>query len=352
MSIEIGIFIAILILIGNAFFVGAEFALVSVRRSNVELKALDGSRLAKILLSAMEDVSLMLAGAQFGVTLCSLVFGAVSEPLVEHALEPIFNSYGLHDSLITPLSFIIALILMVYLHVVIGEMVPKNISLAKSTSSALVLVPPLYYIVKFLSPIIVTINFLANSIIRLFGVKPRSEIRSSFNRDEVAGFVKESRREGLLSHEEERLLSGALGLEQRTIDHIVLPIAKLVLTTPHPTASEIETLCGKTGFSRFPIPDESGELVGYVHLKDLLKLTEKSLDKKLPSSVIRPLTRVKSHTSLRDALAAMQQSSAHIALVADEKKKMIGVVMLEDVLEELVGPISDTPRKMDSRASS
>lgn len=337
------IVIAAAVLFGNAFFVGAEFALVSVRRSNVELKALEGSRAAKILLHAMEDVSLMLAGAQFGVTLCSLIFGAVSEPLVEHALEPVFHQFGLHEGLITPISFIIALILMVYLHVVIGEMVPKNISLAKSMSSALVLVPALYYIVKLLSPLIITINFLANFCISLFGIKPRSEVRSSFNRDEVAGFVKESRREGLLSHEEERLLSGALNLERRTIERIVLPTSKLVLTSSAPTPAEVEKLCGKTGFSRFPIPDESNRLIGYVHLKDLLLLPEKSLDKKLPRSVIRPLTTVKNTTTLRDALAAMQQSGAHIAMVVDNDKQTIGVVMLEDVLEELVGPISGNP---------
>lgn len=346
MSPELGLLIAFGVLVGNAFFVGAEFALVSVRRSSMELKALEGSKLAKITLGAMEDVSLMLAGAQLGITLCSLVFGAVGEPVVAHALEGPFHSAGLPDHLLHPVSFVIALILMVSLHVIIGEMVPKNISLARSMKASLILVPLLYYIVKILSPIIVSLNAVANLIIRMLGIKPRDEVRSSFSRDEVAGFVKESHREGLLSKEEERLLSGAIELEDRTIQHIVLPLEKTVRASARPTTTEIEDLCAKTGFSRFPVPDESGELVGYIHLKDLLRLSEGRVSDTLPRRLIRPLTLASSDLSLLDTLALMQRSRAHIAKVQDSRKKTIGIIMLEDLLEELVGPIRDETRRV------
>lgn len=346
MSPELGLLIALGVLLGNAFFVGAEFALVSVRRSSMELKALEGSKPAKITLGAMEDVSLMLAGAQLGITLCSLVFGAVGEPVVAHALEGPFHSMGLPDHLLHPVSFVIALILMVSLHVIIGEMVPKNISLARSMKAALILVPLLFYTVKVLSPIIITLNAFANIIIRMFGIKPSDEVRSSFSRDEVAGFVKESHREGLLSKEEERLLSGAIDLEDRTIQHIILPIDETILTSPRPTTTEIEDLCAKTGFSRFPVPDENGELIGYIHLKDLLRLSEGRVSNTLPRRLIRPLTQVGTGSSLRDTLALMQRSRAHIAKVQDKSHKTVGIVMLEDVLEELVGPIRDETRRV------
>lgn len=346
MSLELGLLIALGVLLGNAFFVGAEFALVSARRSSMELMALKGSKLAKISLSAMEDVSLMLAGAQLGITLCSLIFGAVGEPVVAHALETPFHDLGLPSDWIHPVSFVIALVLMVSLHVIIGEMVPKNISLAKSMSAALILVPILFYIVKIVSPIIIALNAIANFFIRLFGVKPRDEVRSSFSRDEVAGFIKESRKEGLLSNEEERLLSGALDLEERTIHHIILPIQSAVLTSATPTTKEIEKLCAKTGFSRFPVPNEDGEIIGYVHLKDLLRLPENRTTTKLPPRLIRPLSQVSTTSSLRDTLALMQKSRAHIAKVQDKNKNTIGIVMLEDVLEELVGPIRDETRRV------
>lgn len=336
--------LAVTMLLGNAFFVGAEFALVSARRSNIELRALDGSRLARISLAAMEQVSLMLAGAQLGVTLCSLVFGAVSEPLVAHVLEGPFHSLGVPEVLMHPVSFLVALVLMVYVHVVVGEMVPKNLSLASSTKAALILVPPLWYLVRFSRPLVVALNAVANACVRLLGVRPRQEIRSSFSRDEVAGFVKESHREGLLSEEEEQLVTGALNFEERVISQVILPLEKLVLTSANPTAEEIEDLAAKTGYSRFPVPDHKGKMRGYVHLKDMLYIDARSLGKPLPARLIRPLGSVRQRTSLRDALAVMQQTGSHIAQVVSGKK-ITGVVMLEDVLEELVGTIRDDTRR-------
>lgn len=345
MSLELGLLIAVLALAGNAFFVGAEFAVVSVRRSSMELKALEGSKPAKITLSAMEQVSLMLAGAQLGITLCSLIFGAVGEPLVAHSLEQPLHSLGVSDALLHPISFVIALTLMVYLHVVLGEMVPKNLSLAASSKVALVLVPPLYFIVKITYPIIAFLNAIANASLRLIGVKPRQEIRSSFSRDEVAGFVKESHREGLLSEEEEQLLSGTLDFDERSTRHVILPLNKIVMTSSSPTANEIEALSAKTGFSRFPVPNEKGDLKGYVHLKDILDVTDDQHDKPLSSRYIRQLTTIKNRASLRNILAIMQQTGSHIVQVGNGSDT-VGVVMLEDVLEELVGTIRDeTQRK-------
>lgn len=344
MSVEVGILIAVAVLVGNAFFVGAEFAIVSARRSSIELKALGGSRLAKITLSAMEQVSLMLAGAQLGITLCSLIFGAVGEPLVAHALEKPFHDLGLPEVMIHPVSFIIALTAMVYLHVVIGEMVPKNLSLATSTKAALILAPPLYFLVKLTRPVVVGLNTVANACVRLLGFKPRQEIRSSFSRDEVAGFVKESHREGLLSKEEAELLSGTLDLEDRTIRHIILPLEKIMLTSTRPTPAEIEQLCTETGYSRFPVPNKQGKLQGYVHLKDMLYIPGNNYNDPIPQKFIRPLGHVKVRSSLRSALATMQRTGAHISQVMEDGR-VVGVVMLEDVLEELVGPIRDDTQK-------
>ncbi|HSH18504.1 MAG TPA: hemolysin family protein [Candidatus Saccharimonadales bacterium] len=348
MSFETGLLIAAGVLLGNAFFVGAEFALVSARRSNIELKALEGSRAAKLCLSAMEQVSLMLAGAQLGITLCSLIFGAVGEPLVAHALEGPLHQAGLPDELLHPVSFVIALTLMVYLHVVIGEMVPKNLSLASSTRAALVLVPMLLFTVRALKPVVVGLNAMANACVRLLGVEPRDEIRSSFSRDEVAGFVKESHREGLLSKEEEQLLSGTLDLEERTIERITLSLDQVVTTSARPTWSELEKLTAQTGFSRFPVRSgrgAHGKLKGYVHVKDLLQYETEEGDHALPARCVRALSEVQARTSLRQTLATMQRAGAHIAQVIDSKGTVLGVVMLEDVLEELVGPIRDETQK-------
>lgn len=338
----VGIGISLFALVGNAFFVGAEFALVAARRSSIELKALEGSRLARVTLGAMERVSLMLAGAQLGVTVCSLLFGAISESLVAHALEAPLMTLGIPEYLLHPIAVVIALLLMVYVHVLLGEMVPKNLSLARSTDAALALVPPLYYLVRITQPIISGLNAIANGCLRLIGITPRQEVRSTFTRDEVAGFIKESHREGLLSKDEAQLLSGTLDLEARTIAPIIIPLEEVVLADITSTPDEIEQLCVKTGFSRIPVKSARGGLKGYIHLKDILRLASTTRDAPVASSQIRPLGSVQASASLRDALATMQHARSHIAQVVDAQQNIVGIVMLEDVLEELVGPINDT----------
>ncbi len=345
MSTGVGLMTASAMLLANAFFVGAEFSLVSARRSNIELLALNGSRAAKITLDAMERVSIMLAGAQLGVTLCTLIFGAVAEPLIANLLESPIAALNVSPALVHPLSFLLALVLMVYVHVVIGEMVPKNLALANPTRSATLLTPPLVLVVTIIKPLVIALNVAASAILKTSGVKARAEIASSFSRDEVAGFVKESHREGLLSEDEEHLLSGALRFDERTVRSVLLPLQNVVCASTRLTPEEIECLTAKTGFSRFPIKNGRGKLTGYVHLKDILEIADSSHQQPVPQRFIRPLASVKSSTPLRNALVAMQRSGAHLAQVVNSRQVVVGIIALEDVLEELVGEIRDDSQK-------
>jgi CBS domain containing-hemolysin-like protein len=341
MSIEMQLFVAVLMLVGNAFFVGAEFGMVSARRSNIELQALSGSRAAKITLDAMEHVSVMLAGAQLGVTLCSLIFGAIGEPLFAHWLEGPFHAAGLPETWLHPAAFVAALITMIYVHVVIGEMVPKNLALAGPTKAALWLVPALVLFVKITRPAVYGLNAIANACIRLIGIKPSDEVASTFSRDEVAGFVKESQREGLLSTDEEQLLSGALSLDERTIRSVLIPLSEIQIASTTSTAEDIEAMSAETGYSRFPIRNTRGALKGYTHIKDVLNIPAEERQLPLHARYIRDLPILKASASLREALRSMQQTGAHIVQIVDRRKKVVGIVMLEDLMEELVGDIED-----------
>ncbi len=345
MSFELSLLIAVLMLLGNAFFVGAEFGLVSARRSSIELMALSGSRAAKITLDAMEHVSLMLAGAQLGVTLCSLILGAVGEPVFAHLLEGPFHALNVPEALLHPTSLVVALVVMVYLHVVIGEMVPKNLALANPDRTALMLTPALAFIVRVIKPVVLVMNALANGGLRLLGIKPKPEITSTFTRDEVAGFVKESQREGLLSEDEGNLLAGALRFDERTVSSVLLPHDGLVTISPETTPAEVEELAAATGYSRFPMRNDRDGLLGYVHLKDILSIPESKHEARIPKEVIRPLIEVKQRASLRATLTNMQRLNTHLAQVTGRGNQVIGVVALEDVLEELVGEIRDDSRK-------
>ena len=338
--------IALLLLAGNAFFVGAEFALISARRTQIEPRAGSGSRAARVTLRGMENVSLMMAGAQLGITTCSLGLGAIGEPAVAHLIEPVFEAVRVPDALLHPLAFTIALAIVVTLHMVLGEMVPKNIAIAGPERSALILGPPLYAIVTVLKPVIWLLNANANIVLRLVRVRPQDEVASTFTADEVAGFIAQSRRAGLLDEYEHELLTGALGFTDAQVRSVVLGIEDLVTVPEDVSAARLEDLCARTGFSRFPVVDDSGDLVGYVHLKDVLDTPPERRDQPVRRKWLRSLVTVTTEQSLREALATMQASGAHMARVVDPNdSQVVGVATLEDVLEELVGEVVDAGQR-------
>jgi CBS domain containing-hemolysin-like protein len=342
MSTGWAIGISIVLLFLNAFFVGAEFALISARRSAIEDRK---GRAAQITLGAMENVSLMMAGAQLGITICSLGLGYLGEPAIAHFLEGPFEDIGIPESLVHPVAFAIALGLIGYLHVVLGEMVPKNLALAGPDRAALVLAPPLVMIVRALRPAIALLNWIANVTLRAVGVEPRDEVTSAFTRDEVAGFVAESRREGILDVQEERLLIGALEFEERDARSVLLALDGLETVAPDVTPAQVEAVAARTGYSRFPVR-EDGDLIGYLHLKDALEIEDRHRNRPIARSWIRPLAVVGSTDRLRTVLATMQRSNAHLATVRDSEASVLGVVALEDVLEELVGEIRDESQRL------
>jgi CBS domain containing-hemolysin-like protein len=336
-----GLVVALVLLAGNAFFVGAEFALISVRRTQIEPRVAAGSRAARITLRAMENVTLVMAAAQLGITACSLGLGAIGEPAVAHLLEPAAHAAGIPDDLLHPISFAVALGAVVYLHVVLGEMVPKNIALAGATRAALVLGPPMAVVVTVLKPVVVGLNAIANGVLRLLRIEPREEVASSFTRDEVAAMIDESRHEGLLGADEYDRLAGALGFTERTVDSVLLPRAGLVTVPPGASVDDVEAICADTGYSRFPVTTEDGDLGGYLHIKDVLEADPGVADHPIDAKWIRPFATVRATDRLHDALAALRRRGAHMGRVVRDDGTVLGLVTLEDVLEELVGEIRD-----------
>lgn len=339
--LAIGLVVVLLAL--NALFVAAEFALISARRTQLEPQAQAGSRPARLAIRAMERVSLAMAAAQLGITLCSLGLGAVGEPAIAHLFEPVFDTLGVPHAMVHPISFVIAMGIVTYLHVVLGEMVPKNVALAGPDRAVLWLGPFMVGVILVLKPFVVALNAIANTAIRLMRLEPKDEVGTAFTSDEVAGLLDESHREGLLDSEEYELVSGALGFEAGTVERVLLPRDSLRTVSVGATRADVETACAQTGFSRFPVTDSHGSLVGYLHIKDALEVSEES--RPIPAKWIRPLGSVRRSTRLYDALRHMQQRGAHMARVVGDDGEALGVVMLEDVLEELVGEVRDPARR-------
>jgi CBS domain containing-hemolysin-like protein len=298
--------------------------------------------MAKITLRAMENMSLVIGVNQLGITVCSLVLGAVGEPAVAHLVEPVLHALHVPESFLHPIALVVALTIVVYLHVVLGEMIPKNIALAGPDRAALVLGPPIWAIVTVLRPVIRVINACASVILRLVGVRIMDEVSSTYTREEVAALVEESRGEGLIEPGEYDRLAGALGFTEKPVATVLMPPESLTTVRRGSTAADVEALCAATGFSRFPVVDDrDGSLLGYLHIKDVLETDEALRQRVVEDKWVRPFAPVAADDLLHDALETLQRRGAHMAVVVDGDGRTVGLATLEDVIEELVGEIRD-----------
>ena len=328
----------------NAFFVGAEFAVISARRSQIEPRAEAGSRAARTALWAMEHATLMLAACQLGITVCSLLILNVSEPAIHHLLVVPLELTGWSEELVSTIAFVIALLIVSFLHVVLGEMVPKNLSFSVPDRAVLILAPPLVAVATVFRPIIVALNAIANGVLRLVRVEPKSEANSVFTLDEVATIVAQSTREGVLT-DAGGTLNAAFEFTEKKAKDIAVPMDGLVTLPEDATPADVERAVAQRGFSRYILVDEAGEPTGYLHLKDVIDLDQDEFREPVPPKRIRQLISIYRGTDLEDALATMRRSGVHVARVFDEVGATRGVLFLEDIIEELVGEVQDATRR-------
>ena len=432
MSDWAGIAWLVVLLIANAFFVGAEFAVISARRSQIEPLAEKGSRSAKTALWAMEHATLMLATCQLGITICSLlilnvsepaihhllavplealgipyavvdvigfvlalllvsylhvVFGEmvpknlafslpdravlmlatsqlgiticsllilnVSEPAIHHLLEVPMHALGWDPAVISVAAFVITLALVSFLHVVFGEMVPKNLAFSIPDRAVLLLAPPLVWVSRVFRHIIWALNGIANGVLRLFGVEPKNEAASTFTLEEVATIVDRSRREGVLA-DSSGAVAAAVEFTDKKARDIAVPLAELITLPETATPDDVERAVARYGFSRYVIVDDEQMPIGYVHLKDVLRAAEgpqpdEKISQPLPSKRIHHMLPVQEETDLEDALASMRRAGRHLAKVRDSSGETTAVLFLEDILEELVGEVQDATRRGHGR---
>jgi CBS domain containing-hemolysin-like protein len=345
MSHVAALWLSLFLLLGNAFFVGAEFAVMTARRSRLEPLAEAGSKRAKICLEALEQVASLLATAQLGITLCSVGLGAVAEEALHEMISPVLLEVGLDEALSRVIALALALLIVAYLHVVVGEMVPKNLAIAGPLNAALVLAPALLFLSRALRPAIRLMEGLAKAMVRLLGIEPKDELTSAVTADEIQLIVAESHREGLIEGERHGLARRALEFSDRVAGDVAVPLGELVTLSFGTTPDDVERLVAKFGFSRFVITDSSGEVAGYLHLKDILYADEAQRRTPVPLKRIRSLATVRSGDEVEDVLATMQHTGAHLARVVDPEGQVSGVVFLEDVLEELVGEVTDSGQR-------
>ncbi|GII84683.1 membrane protein [Sphaerisporangium siamense] len=345
MSTVTALLLGVLLLIGNGLFVAAEFAVVSSRRHRLEEAAAGGSlarTAGRAALRNARQLSLMLAGAQLGITLCSLGLAMVTEPAIEHLLEPVFGLVGLPPSMRVAVAYVIALAIITFLHMVVGEMAPKSWALTHPERAAMGLALPFRAFTWIARPIIAALNGLANGLLRAFGVRPRDELGTTRTPPQLAMLVGESGRMGLLDREEHDLLTRALRVQSQPIERLMVPIGEATAVPAGASGDLVRDVAVASGHVRLLVNDGSPQdVLGVLHVRDTLIHPGVP-----PEKLITELPRLESATTLPEAVARLQEAHAHVGLVTDPSGAVAGLVSLTD----LVGELLNTRTRPDAAA--
>lgn len=349
MSGWVALAVSLLLLAANACFVAAEFALLAVRRSRVDQLAAEGDRRALAAQAGLKELSLTLAGAQLGITLASFGIGAVAEPAVGHAIEALLGR-ALPEEAATVVGFLVALSLVVFLHMVVGEMAPKSWAIADPERSALLLARPFRAFVRLLRWAIALLNALANALVRAVGVTPVSDVAVAHSPDELLLILRESARAGGLTSGEQALLQRSLELSGLDAEQVMVPRRDVVSIPDSADAEEIAAVAARTGRSRLLVRGRDlDEVVGVLHVKDLLLLDDRRATTVTAGDLARPALFIPESRSIEDLLLDMRDQGQHLAVVVDEYGSTAGLVALEDVLEELIGDFDDETDRITRR---
>ena len=327
----------------NAFFVAAEFALVAARAARLEADSDEGDLLSSKALAAVRDIQPRLAGAQLGITMCSLGLGYLAEPAVAALLEPAFDAFlDVPSGVLHSIAFVVALALVTAVHVVAGEMVPKNIAIAAPERSARRLAPILTAYMTVFGPVIWVLNAVSSFIVRRFGMEPVDEITPALNVKEFRRLLADAKEEGVIEPAEHELLEGALEFKAQSAGSLMVPVGDVVSVQRNTPVEDIEVVVAESGHTRVPVWETGpADLVGFFHAKDLLRLPVAAHQRPVPDKHLRLMLVVSPTTAAREAMRQMRELRVHIAVVRRAGGAVLGILTLEDVLESLVGEIYD-----------
>jgi CBS domain containing-hemolysin-like protein len=343
--------ISALLLAGNAFFVAAEFALITSKRHRLEAAAAEGSRAARVAVAGTRELSLMLAGTQLGITLCTLGLGALAEPAVAHLLDPVFKATGLPEDVAYGIAFAGSLMLVVFLHMVVGEMAPKSWSITHPERSAALVALPFRAFTQLVRWPLVALNAMTNGLLRLLKVEPQSELAEAHTPEDLRMLVRQSAEHGLIPPVQQRLLARVLHLQNTLLSEVMIPWADTVTIAHDATASTVEDRSRATGHSRFPVTGPDNHPIGLVHVREAVRATTDGRNPDVGELAGDALT-LRADQTGADAVTEMRRNRSQLALVADgdgrgvgegggEGGGIVGIVALEDLLEELIGEFQD-----------
>lgn len=326
----------------NGFFVAAEFALVSVRRTRIDQLADEGNVAARAAQRALKNLDLVIAATQLGITMASLGIGFIAEPAIEHLVSPLLRDVGIEsEKTIHAIGFGIAFAISTVLHIVFGELAPKSLALQRSEQVAMSVTRPLLIFATVFRYVIIFLNFLGNSVVRLFGLRAVTGHHTAHSEEEIRMIVSASSQEGVLENDEKELLYNVFDLSDTMVRSVMTPRVDMIVTDSAAPLRKLLELNVDHGYSRVPVyQDTPDNIVGVAHTSDVLRHLEE-LDQMSIAELMRPTFYIPESMRINDLLKKMQEKKSHMAIVVDEFGGTTGLVTLEDALEEIVGEIYD-----------
>ncbi len=333
--------VALFILL-TAFFVGAEFAILKVRMSRIDQLISEGNKKAVIAKKVTQNLDYYLSACQLGITVTALVLGALGEPTVEKMLAPVFDYLNVGEALSTALSYAIALSVVTFLHVVLGELMPKTLAIQYADKMTLVLAPPLYWFGQVSRPFIAALNGSAQLLLKGFGVKPAGH-DEVYSEEELKMIVTQSYEGGQINQTERDYLENIFAFDSRQLEDIMIPRSEMVMLEKQQTLEQMVAVIEEFGYTRYPVIDitkKKNDVIGVINTKEMLTdiAAGRSND---GHAFIHDIQRFKYTTAIKEVFMKMQQTRRHMAVVTDGKGVIIGLVTMEDILSEIVGEIQD-----------
>lgn len=330
----------------NGFFVLSEFCIVKVRKSKLEEFVKDGKKNARLALEITHNLDTYLSATQLGITLSSLALGWLGEPAVSKLIEPLFAMMGLDAISLHSVSFVVAFIFITLLHVVLGELVPKSVAISKAETSVLIIARPLYLFRVFFAPFIKTFDLCSAFILkRILGIEPASESELAHSEEEIKYIATESRKGGVLDEFETEIIQNAVDFSDIVAKEIMTPRKDMICLNKQKSFEENMQVVYSAKHTRFPYIDGSKDVIlGMIHIRDLIERHyEKKEDTKVSSldDCVRKMIIVPENISISKVLLMMNKEQIHTALVIDEYGGTAGLLTMEDIIEEIIGDISD-----------
>lgn len=325
----------------NAFFVVAEFAMVKVRKSRIEVLASGGSVTAKYAYKVVNDLNSYLSACQLGITLASLALGWIGEPTVSKIISPLLHKAGLNESTIHSISVFVGFFIITGLHIVLGELVPKSLAILNSEKFATATAMPLLFFYKATYPIMWLFNHTTTLILKLMGYSMVEEHEAAHTDEEIKLLVEESYKHGLIDKSEYTYVDNIFEFTDKNVKDVMIPRMDMVCVFKGDSYDGILETAMKEKYTRYPVcEDDKDNVIGFIHIRDLYEQKIRNNGKNV-NSIIRKIISVPESMPINDMLKRFQKEKANIAVVIDEYGGTAGMVTLEDILEEIVGNLSD-----------